>query len=270
MTFSNFDERFSSLNQFIFELVDSYQKGKINLWDDLDKRVRTFFKPEQMQEMEAHVPGWRKMSSYSDGITLTHVMCVFLGMYMTPEYLRLTHEQQEEMKWIILFHDVEKEPQPGKRDHPHAFRSAVGAARTLPKLGFPVTPEYDSLIDVWDQFTRSAITKLKNVSDNVQDNGKIPLILNGIERMFGQDTPAALIIKTILFHLSVNMDLWPPPNPLTDDEIKSYFNSELAALLLIMNLGDNDGWTFFDYEAREYQRADILDKFEKIEKLISS
>jgi hypothetical protein len=37
-----------------------------------------------------------------------------------------------------------------------------------------------------------------------------------------------------------------------------------------MNLGDNDGWTFFDYEAREYQRADILDKFEKIEKLISS
>lgn len=226
-----------------------------------------------MNEMEILVPGWKKMASYLEGVTLTHVMCVFLGMYMEPEYLRLTQEQQEqqeEMKWVILFHDVEKQPQAGKRDHAHAFRSAVGAARTLPRLGFSITPEYNSLIDEWDQFTRSAITKLENSPDDVQDNRKFPTILDGIERMFEQNTPATLIIKTILFHLSVNMDMWPPPNPLTNDEVKRYFNSELAALLLIMNLGDNDGWTFFDYEAREYQRADILDKFEKIEKLISS
>jgi hypothetical protein len=268
--FPSFDECVSTLNQFILELVDAYHAGKINLWDELDERVKAFFSVERMNEMEILVPGWKKMASYVEGLTLTHVLCVFLGMYMTPEYLRLTHEQQEEMKWIILFHDVEKQPQAGKRDHAHAFRSAVGAARTLPGLGFPVMPEYDALIDSWDQFTRSAITKLENSPDDVQDNHKFPIILDGIEHMFGQNTPAALIIKTILFHLSVNMDTWPPPNPLTNDEVKRYFNSELAALLLIMNLGDNDGWTFFDYEAREYQRADILDKFEKIEKLISS
>ena len=270
LSFPSFDERLPFLSQFILELVDAYQSGKLNSWDELDENVKAFFSPERMNEMEILVPGWKKMASYVEGVTLTHVMCVFLGMYMEPEYLRLIREQQEEMKWVILFHDVEKQPLAGKRDHAHAFRSAVGAARTLPRLGFPITPEYDSLIAEWDQFARSAITKLGNSADDIQDNGKLPTILDGIERMFGQNTPATLIIKTILFHLSVNMHMWPPPNPLTNDEIKKYFNSELAALLLIMNLGDNDGWTFFDYETRENQRADILDKFEKIETLISS
>jgi hypothetical protein len=268
--FPAFDKRLPFLDLFIHELVKAYRFGELDSWDELDDRVKAFFTPERMGHMETLIPGWQKMASYSDGVTLTHVMCVFLGMYMEPKYLRLTREQQEEMKWVILFHDVEKQPQAGKRDHAHAFRSAAGAARTLPRLGFPVTSEYNALINEWDQYTRSAITKLEGSSDDVQDNHKFPTILDGIERMFGQNTPAALIIKTILFHLSINMDMWPPPNPLTNDEVKRYFNSELAALLLIMNLGDNDGWTFFNFEVRENQRADIVDKFEKIEKLLSS
>ena len=188
--FPSFDECLPFLNQFILELVDAYHAGKINLWAELDKKVKAFFSPERMDEMEILVPGWKKMASYVEGVTLTHVMCVFLGMYIEPEYLRLTREQQEEMKWVILLHDVEKQPQAGKRDHAHAFRSAVGAARTLPTLGFSVTPEYDPLIDSWDLFTRSAITKLENSPDDVQDNRKFPTILDGIERMFGQNTPA--------------------------------------------------------------------------------
>ena len=270
MNTPTFDEQLPDLNRFILELVDDYHARKINSWEELDEKVKAFFTSERMEQMEAIVPGWKKMASYIEGVTLTHVMCVFLGMFMTPEYLSLSPEEQQEMKWVILFHDVEKKPQAGKRDHAHAFRSAVGAARTLPRLGFPVTPEYDSLIDSWDQFTRSAITKLEGSSDDVQDNRKFPTILDGIERMFGQNTPATLIIKTILFHLSVNMDLWPPPNPLTEAEVKRYFNKELSTLLQLMNLGDNDGWALFDPEVRENQRDDIMDKFEKIEKLLSS
>jgi hypothetical protein len=134
----SFDENLSSLNQFILELVAEYHAGKINLWDELDEKVKTFFSTERMNEMEILVPGWKKMASYVEGVTLTHVMCVFLGMYIEPKYLRLTREQQEEMKWVILFHDVEKQPQAGKRDHAHAFRSAVGAAR-LTKIRFSAT-----------------------------------------------------------------------------------------------------------------------------------
>jgi hypothetical protein len=266
----SFDEQLPFVDQFSLELVKSYQTGDLNSWDQLDEKVKNFFSPERMEQMEALVPGWKKMASCSEGITLTHVMCVFLGMYMTPQYLQLSPQKQQEMKWVVLFHDVEKEPQAGKRDHTHAFRSAVGAARTLPKLGFAVTPEYSARIDDWDKFTRSAITKVEDSPDNVQDNHKLPAILDGIGQMFGKNTPATLILKTILFHLSVNMDLWPPPNPLTNDEVKRYFNSEFADLLLIMNMGDNDGWALFDPVVRENQLADIIDKFEKIDKLLSS
>ena len=265
-----FEERLSHLDQFIQELAGGYQKGKIKSWDDLELRVKTFFTPEMMDLTSSVVPHWQKMASYADGITLTHVMCVFMGLYIMPEFLALSKEGQQIMKWVILFHDVEKELQEGKRDYFHAFRSAVGAARTLPKLGFPITTEYDSLIDEWDAYTQSAITKIEEHPDDVQDNRKLPKIIDGIERMFGHNTPTALIIKTILFHLSVPADeIWPPPNPLTNKEIKLYFDMELLPLLKVMNLGDNDGWAIFDPPTWEYQRSDTIKVFEKLERLLS-
>ena len=263
-----FDERLPFLDQFILELVEAYHVEKINSWDELDKEVRAFFTPERMAEVEALVPGWKKMASYIDGNTLTHVICVFLGLYRMPEFLGMAKEQKEIMQWVILLHDVEKQPQAGKRDHAHAFRSAAGAARTLPGLGFQVMPEYDSIIDEWDQFTRSAVTKLENSPDDVQDNRKLPEILIGIERMFRRHTPADLILRTILFHLSVNMKEWPPPNPLSDEEVKRYIDRDLIPLLKVMNLGDNDGWTLFEPAVRERQRLDVIEEFEKIEKIV--
>ena len=270
LSFPAFDEKLPFLNQFILELVETYQSGELNTWDDLDVKVKTFFTPERMEQMTSIVPTWKVMASYLDGVTLTHVMCVFLGMYMTPEYLRLTPEHQGMMKWVILFHDIEKAPLPNKRDHLHAFRSAVNAAEALPRLGFPVTAEYESHIAEWSQFTRSAIAHLENSPDDIQDNDKLPTILSGIDKMFGQNSPAALIIQTVLFHLSINTNLWPPPKPLTTAEMKKYFNKELASLLLIMLLADNDGWALFEPEFRENQRNDIIDKFQKIGHLLST
>jgi hypothetical protein len=270
LDFPSFDVRLPRLNQFILRLVKEYNAAKINSWEDLDKEVKAFFTPQIMNEIEAIVPGWKKMASYMDGITLTHVMCIFMGMYEKPEYLRLTSAQQEEMKWIILFHDIEKAPRPKKRDHLHAFRSAVNTARALPKLGFPITAEYESVIDNWDKYTRSAFINIGNPPIEVPDNSKLPAIFNGIEQMFGHNTPATLIIKTILLHLSVNMEIWPPPNPLTNDDVKDYFNKDLATLLLLMNLGDNDGWTLFNPNTLEHQRIDIMNQFEKIGNIIST
>ena len=263
----SFDDYLPFLNHFIIELVENYQSGKINSWDKLDNVVKAFFTSERMKEMEAIVPGWHKMASYDDGITLVHVMCVFLGLYMMPEFLSMNHMQQQMMKWVILLHDVEKEPQQGKRDHAHAFRSAVAAARILPKLGFPVTSENNLLIDDWSEFTYTAITIPESSLDSAQDNRKLPEILSGIERMFGYHTPAALIIKTILFHLSVNMNLWPPAAPLNDEEVIKYFDRELVLMLRVMNLGDSEGWSMFD-PSRETLRNDTLEAFKKIERLI--
>src|SRR5262245_56528583 len=177
--FPSFDAHFSDLNQFILKLVEAYKARKIESWNDLEERVNLFFTPEKMEEMETTIPGWRKMASYGEGVTLVHVMCVFLGLYMMPEFLSMTKVQQQLMKWVILLHDVEKEPREGKRDHAHAFRSAVTAARILPRLGFPFTAEYDSLIHKWSEFTSLAITKPEISLDIIQDNRKLPEILSG-------------------------------------------------------------------------------------------
>lgn len=268
--FPSFDTEFKELNHFILKLVDEYKTGHIKSWEALDERVKNFFTPDQMDAIDAKAFGWKKMASYMDGVTLTHVMCIFMGMYEKPEYLHLTPAQQEEMKWIIAFHDTEKAPQPQKRDHLHAFRSAANAARALPKLGFPITVSYDSIIDDWDKYTRSAFINIGNPPVEIPDNSKLPIIFNGIEQMFGENTSATLIIKTILLHLSVNMEIWPPPSPLTDDEIKDYLNKDLATLLLVMNLGDNDGWTLFNPDTLEHQRIDIMNQFEKIGNIIST
>lgn len=265
----SFDDRLAFLNHFIIEMAENYQSGKINSWEKLDIAVKAFFTSARMHEMENLVPRWNKMASYDDGITLVHVMCVFLGLYMMPEFLSMNHMQQQMMKWVILLHDVEKEPQQRRRDHAHAFRSAVAAARILPKLGFPVTSEYNLLIEDWSEFTCAAITVPESPLDSVQDNRKLPEILSGIERMFGYHTPAALIIKTILFHLSVNMKLWPPAAPLTDEEVIKYFDRELVLMLRVMNLGDSEGWSMFD-ASRETLRKDTLEAFKKIEQIISA
>jgi hypothetical protein len=268
-SFPSFDDCLPELDQFIHNLVNEFQGGNLKSWDELDGRVKTFFTAEVMDRTSQVVPHWRKMTSYVGGLTRTHVMCVFTGLYMMPEFLEMTGEQQQIMKWVILFHDVEKEPKPGIRDHVHAFRSTVGAAKSLPGIGFPVTNEYGTIVEEWSKFTLSAKTTLGDPPIAVQDNHKLPEILDGIERMFGHNTPAALILKTILFHLSVDMNDWPPPNPLTQEEVLRYFDLELLPLLKVMHLGDGDGWALFNPEVRERQRIDTLQVFVTLERLLS-
>lgn len=264
-----FDEQFPKLHQFILELADQHAAGQINSWDDLAIRVHTFFTDKQVDGMESLVPHWRKMSSYANGLTLVHVVCVFMGLYRMPEFLQMSPRQQQIMKWVILLHDVEKELPDGKRDHGHAFRSTVGAARTLPRLGFATTPEYKAVLDEWDAFTRSALTLREDTMEVIQDNHKLPQIVDGIERMFGDGTATSLILKTILFHLSVDMNFWPPPSPLTTEQVKLYVDSDLLPLLRIMTLGDNDGWNMFEPDFREQGRMDTLQVFEQMKTLIS-
>lgn len=268
--FPDFDDCLPELNHFILEVVESYQSGQIRSWDALERRVKTYFTPQRMQQMEVAVPGWQKMASFAEGVTLVHVMCVFLGLFMLPEFQSLSRTQQQVAKWIVLFHDVEKEVREGARDAVHGFRSAVMAAKQLPHLGFSVTAEYARLIRPWSELTYSAMKLSGDAADPIQDNDRLPEILAGIETMFGADTPAVLNVKTVLLHMSINVvPDWPQAAPLTEAEIKSYITSHLAPLLKCMMLADNEGWSLFDPETRTEQRTDTLEAFGKIEQLIS-
>jgi hypothetical protein len=267
--FPEFDEQFPALNHFILELVQLYNAGKITTWEDLAQQVNTYFSPTRMEQMESVIPGWCKMASFAGGLTLTHVMCVFLGLYMMPEFLSMPPHQKGLMQWVILLHDLEKEVREKRRDHMHAIRSAVTAARLLPDLSFDKTHEYPALIEGWSELTLSSHTRLR-VQEEVQDNSKIPQILTGIERIFGHNTPAALVLKTILFHLSVDMKEWPPMTPLTNEEMLQYFDMDLLPLLKVMHLGDTDGWSLFEPAVNERLRKDTIAVFDELGQLLIS
>lgn len=265
--FPSFDERLSKLNQFIVKLTEDYNEGDITSWDDLDERVKKFFTLEQMNEMENIVPGWKEMASYSDGITLTHVTCVFLGLFMLPEFKKLSNEQQQLVKWIVLFHDLSKIHISGQRDDTHALRSAILTANILPNLGFPVSSTYQTLIHTWSEATASAV---KDHGDSkIQDKSKIAEILAGINNMFGEDTPTAMIVKGVLFHMSINaVKDWPQTAPLSDEEIRLFLKPNLIPLIKVMMLADNEGWTIF-HPDRIKQREETLEVFERIESMIT-
>jgi hypothetical protein len=257
------------LNRFIHDLVEEYEAGKINSWGDLDNRVKQFYTPAMMADIEIRAPGWKKMASYSNGITLTHVTCVFLGMYMLPEFRALTPGQQQTAKWIILFHDIDKFHVRGKKDTMHAFNSAVVAAKILPGLGFPVTEKYKELITSWSETTGNASISTFIKKSPKPDNQKLPKILSEIDELFGENTPASLIVKTVLLHLSPAIDKnYPTPAPLTDEEMRLFISPALFPLLKVMMLSDNEGWSLFEPEVRAQQKQDALKAFERIQEIV--
>ena len=268
--FPAFDDCFSDLNQFILMLVQTYETGNLNSWADLEERVHAFFTLARMDEMESLVPGWKKMASYTEGITLVHVMCVFLGLFMLPEFRGLTLPQQQAAKWIILLHDVDKIHLPGKKDPMHAFRSGVQAAKTMPSFGFPTRPHFHERIGYWSEYTEQAFFLQDGKTSPTPDNRKLPSILIGIDNLFGQDTPAALITKTVLLHISPAVDRhYPTPAPLTEEEIKRFIDPALLPLLRAMMLSDNEGWSLFNPETRARQRHDTLEEFGRFQQIIS-
>jgi hypothetical protein len=174
------------------------------------------------------------------------------------------------MKWVILFHDVDKIHIRGKKDTMHAFNSGVVTANQLPALGFSRTEIYPELIGSWSEMTRQAFIPGESDTAPTPDNRKLPEILRGIEQMFGANTPATLIVKTVLLHISLHVDdNYPTPAPLSSEEIRQYIDAPLFPLLRVMMLSDNEGWSLFDPETRARQRTDTLAAFEEVKKLIS-
>src|SRR5262249_2525110 len=183
-------------------------------------RAQSFFTPARMDQVEALPPGWRAMCSQVGEATLTHVSAVLTALLLSPEYRRATADQQAFMEWIVLFHDVTKRVEPGRRDHTHSFRSAASAARALPAPGFAATADYPGLIEDWVALTESAVTRPDGRMADIQDNSKLPEIIAGIDRMFGRDSPAALVVQAVLLHMSITVvEDWPQAAPLTESEV---------------------------------------------------
>jgi len=268
--FPTVEQRLPEMMEFASGLADDYESGNLQSWQELGGRVKAFFSPEMLDKVDAVAPGWRAMSAHGDGVTLVHILCAFIGLLVRPEYKRAGPVQQELSKWIVLFHDIAKQVREGKPDRIHAFRSAAMAGAALPGLGFAVAADYGRHCDAWIRLVNTATVNHGSTADLIQDNRKLPEIVDGIGRLFGRGTPAALIVKGVLFHMSINLiEEYPTPAPLTDFELGQYFNSELLALQKLMSLADSDGWELFRPISRDNYRQQTLAVFGKLESLVN-
>lgn len=263
--FPQLEHYLPELLPFIESLAQDYNAGNMNSWDTASARVHNFFTPATMAQFEGVVPGWGKMAGYQDGVTLTHVMCVFTALVLCSEYQKATPDQQAILKWAVLFHDLAKEPARGQRDHTHGFRSAGLTGRILPRIGFPLLDANNERLETWAKLAETAITSHAETEQPIQDNQKLPEILAGIQALFGENTPAALIVKTVLLHMSVDvLTEWPQAAPLTEVETVRYVDTALLPLLEIMMVVDNDAWAFFDPATKARHRAETLAVFERL------
>jgi hypothetical protein len=256
------------LFEFVVSLTDQIDHGIITNWDDFEDQVLTFYNPAQMGKIEEYVPGWGRMASYADGATLIHVTSALVALLQLPEYRSGARSDQQVMQWIILFHDIGKQLTPeGGRDPAHAFRSAILTARGLQHNRFVQAD--NSELDEFCSLIQSAIKFDPQSGLEIQDNSRLDLIIEKLERLFQHNTPETFILKSVLFHMSLDVVTdWPQFTPLDDTDIKIYLDRDVIPYLRAMMLVDNDAWAMFSREEKKKNRQKTLSVFKRIEKLM--
>lgn len=229
---------------FLETLSADVEAGTIKSTEQVIGRCRGFYTADRTAKIEAVIPGWTHMASFEDGKTLWHVNVAMVALLQLAEYRSMSANQQAVQQWIVLLHDLAKEPV-GGRDHRHTFRSAAQSGRILPTIGFPVTAAYQSRFKDWFNLTDTA-TRVDAVQHvDIQDNRKLPGILGGARRIFSEPTRTAVV--TIALHQSItSLAAWPVQAPLTDDQITAYVDRHILAPLLALTLADSGGWNLFD------------------------
>ena len=229
---------------FLEKLSAGVQLGTIKSTEELIERCRRFYTAERMAKIEAVVPGWQHMASYENGKTLWHINVAMVALLQLDEYRSMSPSQQVVQQWIVFLHDIAKEPE-GGRDHRHCFRSAALAVRIMLKLGFPVTATYPSEFPAWFTLTDTATRFDEAEKMQIQDNSKLPRILDGAKSIFAEPTRTA--VSVIALHQSItSLAAWPVKAPLTDDQVKAYVDKDLIPALLALTLADSGGWNLFD------------------------
>jgi len=224
-----------------------------------------------MRAIEAIAPGWQEMAAAADGATLNHITQALIALHLLPEYRQAQGHLRAVLEWTVLYHDLGKQVIAGQRDSLHAFRSATMAARTLPSVGFPITDAYLATLDPWTRLVLGASVTAPDGKGRIQDNRALPEILQGIDRLFGPDSAAALIVQVVLLHQSLNVvPEWPNPGSLTDVDVPLCIRPALVPLLEAMMLVDSDAWQLFDPASKAKFRASTLSVFADVRRRVTA
>lgn len=230
---------------FVDALAADLAADRINDYEGLVRRYRTFYTDEMLAHIDRIVPGWSLMATYQNGVTLWHTTAAMASLRTLKEYRDARAPTRHLMDWAVLLHDLAKQPDGRGRDHVHAFRSAAAAGRVLPGLGFAVTEAWRAEADAWYLLVESACRYDAEGAEHVQDNEQLAEIIEGADHLYGPD--AAIVLKAIALHLAVTVVAdWPARTPLTRAEEQRFIDPPLAPVLLATMLADHGGWNTFD------------------------
>ena len=263
------EDHLPHLFDFVRTMAAHIDTGQLRDGDELARRIRDFYTEDRMDVIEMVAPGWRAMSAYADGATRSHVTQALIALQLLPEYRQASRQLQALMEWSELFHDLGKQVISGQRDALHAFRGAAMAARALPKLGFLTSETYPAELDAWTRLVLGASIAAPDGKGLIQDNRALPGILQGIERLFGAGSAAALIVQAVLLHQSLNVvPEWPNPGSLTEAELPLCLRPALLPLLQGVMLVDSDAWQLFDPTSKTKFRECTLSVFATARQLV--
>lgn len=268
MTAPHLEALLPELVRFTKQLANDHQNGKLTDWDAFKQRTRVFYTSGMMDKIDKVVPGWIHMSSYLEQQTLIHVTSVLVALFLVSEYQSASPDQQRLMEWTVIFHDVAKKARKSLHDYTHGFRSAAVTGAALALIGFPARSIFAAHISDWKILTENASIFDAPHNETIQDNTKLPEIIGGIEQLYEQHSDAALIIKGVLFHMSIDNDPgYPTLAPLTPEQIQRYITADLFPILKAMMLVDSDGWNLFDRKESLRLRQQTLDVFDSIARM---
>jgi hypothetical protein len=258
----NLEDRLPEVFDFVRALARQIDAGELQDGDALLLRLREFYTDDRMQAIERVAPGWQAMAAYADRTTLHHITQVLIALERLPEYRQASPPHQAMMQWIVLFHDLGKQVIDGQRDALHAFRSGAMSARALPDAGFSTSAAYPAEIEPWTARVLGASVDAPDGKGRIPDNRALPEILQGLDRLFGSESPASLIVQAVMLHQSLNVvPEWPSPCSLTDAEVPQCIRPALLPLLEIMMLVDSDAWQLFDPASKAKFRQSTLAVF---------
>ena len=263
------EHKLPDLYEFVRTAALRIEAGELRDGDALALHIRDFYTADRMDVIETVAPGWRDMSAYADGATRAHVTQALIALQLLPEYRQASRRLQALMEWSELYHDLGKQVIRGQRDALHAFRGAVMAARALPRLGFPTSDAYAAALDPWTRLVLGASIEAPDGKGLIQDNRALPEILQGIERLFGAGSAAALIVEAVLLHQSLSVvPEWPNPGSLAEAELASCIHPALLPLLEGVMLVDSDAWQLFDPASKAKFRQGTLAVFANVRRLV--
>ena len=131
------------------EQKTDYEFFKISLKfatdDELSSGTRSFYKTHMgkiVQEVDKELTGvlgqdWTTLKGQNQGMIAIHTVLVLWRTIREGNYESLSSEEQNQLKWAALLHQISKRGSPTilGRDHCHAFKSAESTIRILMRLG---------------------------------------------------------------------------------------------------------------------------------------